>query len=174
MHVITKGLIAVCLLAAVSPAGGDGVVLRGAGATFPQPLYEKWVEEYRKCSGVRITYEPVGSGGGIRALLERSVDFGGTDAFLSDAELESVEAPVLHIPTCLGAVVAIYNLPGEPQLRFSPDVLADVFRGEIKRWNDPRIRKDNPDANLPDLAVQVVHRSTAAGLPLFSPTIFRR
>lgn len=142
----------------------DGTILKGAGATFPHPLYRKWVEVYQRQTGVRINYEAIGSGAGIRALVERRVDFGATDAFLSDAEMAAHrDAPILHIPTCLGAVAVIYNLPGNPSLRFSPQALSGLFLGEITNWSDARLRRDNPETPLPDLPVQVVHRSESSG-----------
>ena len=137
--------------------------LLGAGATFPQPLYSKLFDAYNQQYGVKINYQGIGSGGGINQLIKRTVDFGGTDAFMTDKELKEAGAPVLHIPTCLGAVVVTYNLPGNPRLKFSPDVIADIFLGKITKWNDPRITTLNPDAKLPAQAISVVHRADGSG-----------
>lgn len=137
--------------------------LLGAGATFPYPLYSKLFDAYHQQHDVKINYQAIGSGGGIRQLLNKTVDFGGTDAFMKDEELEKAEGQILHIPTCLGAVVVTYNLPAQPVLNLSPDVIADIFLGKITRWNDPRLQEANPRVNLPDLSIVVVHRSDGSG-----------
>jgi phosphate transport system substrate-binding protein len=137
--------------------------LIGAGATFPYPLYSKLFDVYNKEYGVKVNYQAIGSGGGIRQLTNKTVDFGGSDAIMSDKDLAEASAPVLHIPTCAGAVVITYNLPGDPQLRFTPDVIADVFLGKIGKWNDRRISEINPGVKLPDMNVTVVHRSDGSG-----------
>jgi phosphate transport system substrate-binding protein len=137
--------------------------LIGAGATFPYPLYSKLFDVYNKEYGVKVNYQAIGSGGGIRQLINKTVDFGGSDAIMSDKELSEASAPVLHIPTCAGAVVVTYNLSGNPQLRFTPDVIADIFLGKIGKWNDRRISEINPGVKLPDMNVTVVHRSDGSG-----------
>jgi len=140
------------------------VRLQGAGATFPMPLYQKWVSEYGKAHpDVKIDYQSIGSGGGIKQITERTVDFGASDKPMSDDELKAAPGELLHIPTVLGAVVVTYNLPGNPELKFSPDVVADIFLGNIKRWDDPRIKADNAGANLPAADIAVVHRSDGSG-----------
>ncbi len=146
-------------------AGGGTIRLQGAGATFPNPLYQKWLSEYGKLNpSIKIDYQSIGSGGGIQQIQAQTVDFGASDAPMSDADLQKAPAPILHIPTVLGAVVVTYNLPGVAQpLRFAPDVLADIFLGKIKQWNDPRIKADNAGAMLPDAAIAVVHRSDGSG-----------
>ena len=136
--------------------------LLGAGATFPYPLYSKMFDAYNKDKGVKINYQAIGSGGGIRQLINKTVDFGGTDAFMSDEKLKELD-PIVHIPTCLGAVSVTYNLPGNPALKFSPDILADIFLGKIKKWNDPRIQEINSGVKLPDMDIVVVHRSDGSG-----------
>ena len=166
-------LCAVVLLAAsfaCQPGGGSGgaggsVNLHGAGATFPNPLYQKWLSEYEKVSPtVKVDYQPIGSGGGIKQLKEQTVDFGGSDAPMKDEDLKSAPGEILHIPTVLGAVVITYNLSGVNQpLRFSPDVLADIFLGKIKKWNDAKIAADNPGVTLPAQDITVVHRSDGSG-----------
>jgi phosphate transport system substrate-binding protein len=139
------------------------VELIGAGATFPYPLYSKMFDVYSKEYGVKVNYQAIGSGGGIRQLTNKTVDFGGSDAIMSDKDLAEASAPVLHIPTCAGAVVITYNLTGNPQLRFTPDIIADIFLGKISKWNDRRISESNPGVNLPDMNVTVVHRSDGSG-----------
>lgn len=137
--------------------------LIGAGATFPYPLYSKMFDVYNKEYGVKVNYQSIGSGGGIRQLINKTVDFGGSDAIMSDKDLAEASAPVLHIPTCAGAVVVTYNLSGMPQLKFTPDVIADIFLGKITKWNDPRISAINPEAKLPNINIMVVHRSDGSG-----------
>ncbi len=137
--------------------------LIGAGATFPYPLYSKMFDVYSKEYGVKVNYQAIGSGGGIRQLISKTVDFGGSDAIMSEADLKEASAPVLHIPTCAGAVVLTYNLSGSPKLRFTPEIISDIFLGKIKKWNDPRLSEINPGIKLPDMAVTVVHRSDGSG-----------
>ena len=150
--------------------GGSGgpngaVSLQGAGATFPNPLYQKWLSEYGKLHpNIRIDYQSIGSGGGIKQLKEQTVDFGASDAPMKDEDLKSAPGEVLHIPTVLGAVVIIYNLEGVNQtLRFSPEVLADIYLGKITKWNDPRIAADNSGVSLPAVDITVVYRSDGSG-----------
>jgi len=147
-----------------APAGG-AIKLQGAGATFPNPLYQKWVSEYGKLHpNVQIDYQPIGSGGGIKQIQEQTVDFGGTDAPMKDDELKAAPAELLHIPTVLGAVVVTYNVASITQpLHFSPDVLTDIFLGKIKKWDDARIKQDNPGVSLPSADITTVHRSDASG-----------
>jgi phosphate transport system substrate-binding protein len=141
----------------------DDTELLGAGATFPYPLYSKMFSVYHDEYGVKINYQAIGSGGGIKQLTSHTVDFGGTDAFMSDEELAKSDNPILHVPTCLGAVAITYNIPEGPVVTFPPDVLADIFLGKITRWNDPRLAEANPDLTLPDMAIVVVHRSDGSG-----------
>jgi phosphate transport system substrate-binding protein len=145
--------------------GGGPIRLQGAGATFPNPLYQKWLSEYGKINqNVRIDYQSIGSGGGIKQIKEQTVDFGASDAPMKDEDLKSAPGELLHIPTVLGAVVLTYNLQGVSQsLRFSPDVIADIFLGKIKRWDDARIKADNAGVNLPGAEITVVHRSDGSG-----------
>lgn len=146
-------------------SGGGSVRLQGGGASFPFPLYEKWLSEYTKLNPQsRIDYQSVGSGAGIKQLQDGTFDFGGTDSPMSDDDLRKSPGEILHIPTALGAVVITYNLPGVTRpLRFSPDVLADIFLGKINRWDNARIKADNPDAQLPAAPITVVHRSDSSG-----------
>jgi phosphate transport system substrate-binding protein len=144
---------------------GGSVRLNGMGATFPYPLYQKWMSEYGKINpNAKIDYNSQGSGAGVQGILKQTVDFGASDGPMTDAELKTAPAEILHIPTVLGAVVLTYNLPGVAQpLRFSPDVVADIFLGKIKKWNDERIKADNPGVNLPGTDIVVVHRSDGSG-----------
>jgi phosphate transport system substrate-binding protein len=141
----------------------DKLLINGAGATFPFPIYSKWFSQYNKLHPeVQINYQSIGSGGGIKQIIERTVDFGATDAPMTAEEL--AKAPgILHIPTVMGAVVAVYNLPGVDSLRLSPGTLAGIFLGKITKWNDPAIAQDNAKAKLPDAAISVVHRSDGSG-----------
>src|SRR5215217_7915587 len=146
-------------------SGSNSVSLQGAGATFPNPLYQKWLSEYGKLHpNVKIDYQSIGSGGGIKQLKEQTVDFGASDSPMKDEDLKSSPGEVLHIPTVLGAVVITYNLQAVNQpLRFSPEVVADIFLGKIKKWNDPKVAADNPGITLPTTDVTVVHRSDGSG-----------
>jgi phosphate transport system substrate-binding protein len=139
--------------------------LNAGGATFPYPIYSKWFSEYNKLHpDVQINYQSIGSGGGIRQVLAGTLDFGASDGPMSDEQLSQAKSKILHIPTVLGAVVPAYNIPGvNAELKFSPDVLADIFLGKITTWNDPRIVKENQGVNLPGTSIVVVHRSDGSG-----------
>ncbi|MGI9044628.1 MAG: phosphate ABC transporter substrate-binding protein PstS [Gemmatimonadaceae bacterium] len=140
------------------------VDLTGAGATFPYPLYSKWFSDYAAQTGVRINYQSIGSGGGIRQLSEGTVDFGASDSPMSDEDISKAKGPVLHIPTVLGAVVVTYNVPGiTTTLKLSGDVVADIFAGKIRKWNDQRIASLNPGVSLPGDDILVVHRTDGSG-----------
>src|ERR1041385_5964438 len=160
--------IAVLSIALFGCGGGGSsgeVRLQGAGATFPNPLYQKWISEDDKAhANVKINSQSTGSGGGINQIQARTVDFGASDAPMTDAELKASPAELLHVPTVLGAVVITYNLQGTPRpQRFAPDVIADIFLGKITKWNDARIKADNADANLPANDITVVHRAESSG-----------
>ncbi|HEV8365216.1 MAG TPA: phosphate ABC transporter substrate-binding protein PstS [Gemmatimonadaceae bacterium] len=146
-------------------ASSGAVDLTGAGATFPYPIYAKWFSVYDSVAGVKINYQSVGSGGGIRQLQEQTVDFGASDAPMSDEEISKAKGgPVLHFPTVLGAVVITYNLTGVTQpLRLTGPVIADIFLGKITKWNDQRIAALNPGVKLPNVDALVVHRSEGSG-----------
>jgi phosphate transport system substrate-binding protein len=138
--------------------------LTGAGATFPFPIYSKWFSDYATLKGVKINYQSIGSGGGIRQLSEGTVDFGASDAPMSDAELAKAKGPILHIPTVLGAVVVTYNVPEITKtLRLDGTTLANIFLGQITKWNDSRIAALNPGVKLPATDILVVHRSDGSG-----------
>jgi len=145
--------------------GGGSTKLQGAGATFPTPLYQKWLSEYGKLhSDILIDYQSIGSGGGIKQIREQTVDFGASDAPMTDAELKAAPGELVHIPTVLGAVVVTYNVASITQpLHLSSDVVADIFLGKITKWNDARIKQDNGGVNLPAADITTVHRADASG-----------
>jgi phosphate transport system substrate-binding protein len=149
---------------ATTSSRSGAVDLTGAGATFPYPLYSKWFADYANATGVKINYQSIGSGGGIRQISEGTVDFGATDGPMKDEELAKAKGPILHIPTVLGAVVVTYNIPGLTKpLNLTGDVIAEIFAGTIKKWNDQRISALNPGAKLPASDILVVHRSDGSG-----------
>lgn len=137
--------------------------LSGAGATFPAPYYNLVFKKFTETSGSNVTYGAVGSGGGIRSLKDKTVDFGATDVFLSDKELQEMGSDVLHIPTALGAVVVSYNLPEIKDLKLNSALISKIYRGEITNWNDEQIKALNPGLNLPDQAITPVYRSDGSG-----------
>jgi phosphate transport system substrate-binding protein len=156
--VLAVGLFALALGAAQAQK------LTAAGATFPYPIYSKWFGEYSTAHpGVEINYQPIGSGGGIAQVTKGTVDFGASDMPMKDEDLAKSPVKLVHIPTVLGAVVPIFNVPGVDDVKFSPDVLADIYLGKIANWNDGRIAKDNPGAKLPDQKIIVVHRAEGSG-----------
>ncbi|HWO89296.1 MAG TPA: phosphate ABC transporter substrate-binding protein PstS [Gemmatimonadales bacterium] len=158
--------LALTVAAAATPLAAQGQVrLTGAGATFPYPVYSRWVLEYSRANpGIEVNYQSIGSGGGIRQFTDRTVDFGATDGPMSDSQIAAVRGNVLHIPTVLGAVVPAYNLPETTtRLRFTPEVLAGIFLGQITRWNDSRIAAANPGVSLPNQQIVVIHRSDGSG-----------
>jgi phosphate transport system substrate-binding protein len=158
-------LIGVAAVAAVATAShARAQDLNGAGATFPKPIYDKWFHEYQTAKNVAINYQAIGSGGGIKALQEGTVDFGASDAPMSDDEQSKLKAPAFHIPTVLGAVVITYNLPEvTKQLMLTGPVVADIFLGKITKWNAPEIASLNKGVALPNKDILVVHRTDASG-----------
>ena len=158
-------VMALALMAALVGVGNAETNLNGAGATFPNPIYQKWFSEYHNAHGdVQINYQSIGSGGGIKQLQSGTVDFGASDGPMTDEQLSQTPGKVFHIPTVLGAVVPTYNINGVTgELKFSGDVLADIFLGNIKKWNDPKIAKANPGVKFPDADIVVVHRSDGSG-----------
>ena len=147
------------------PFQGEANALNGAGATFPAPLYTRWFNDYNRLTQVQVNYQAIGSGGGIRAISDQTVDFGATDAPMTDEQLRAAKGgEILHIPTALGAVVATYNLPEVQQtLRFSGETLAGIYLGQISKWNDAKIAADNPGVTLPNRDIVAVYRSDGSG-----------
>jgi len=143
----------------------DGGTLTGAGATFPNPLYSKWFDAYNKKTGLRINYQSIGSGGGIRQFIEGTVDFGASDGPMTDEQIRQIQGNVLHVPTVLGAVVLTWNLPGlaDRRLRFDGPTIAGIFLGKVTKWNDQRLAALNPRLTLPSTDIIVVHRSDGSG-----------
>lgn len=138
--------------------------ITAAGATFPYPIYSKWFSEYSAAHpGVEINYQSIGSGGGIAQVTKGTVDFGASDMPMTDQALAASPIKLVHIPTVLGAVVPIFNVPGVQEIKFSPSVLGDIYLGKINTWNDPAIAKDNPGVKLPSQTIIVVHRSDGSG-----------
>jgi phosphate transport system substrate-binding protein len=157
--------ISIFLFLLAIPMWGETVTLNGAGATFPYPMYSKWFSEYNKLhSDIQFNYQSIGSGGGIRQVLAGTVDFGATDGPMTDEQLSQAKTKILHIPTVLGADVPAYNIPGvTEELKFTPELLANIFLGKITSWNDAAIAKANPGVNLPNQPVIVIHRSDGSG-----------
>jgi phosphate transport system substrate-binding protein len=154
-----------CLSGATAASSAETLMINGAGATFPYPLYSKWFYEYSNSHpGVRFNYQSIGSGGGIKQFTTGTVDFGATDAPMTEEEMAKLPSPALHVPTTAGAVAVVYNLEGAPgALKLTSDVLADIFLGRIAKWSDPRIASLNKDRKLPSRDVVVAHRSDGSG-----------
>jgi phosphate transport system substrate-binding protein len=161
--VMRKMMLLVCVLMALPVVGQT--TLNGAGATFPNPMYSKWFNEYHKVhSDVQINYQPIGSGGGIRQVTAGTVDFGASDMPMTDQQLKDSKIKIMNIPTVLGAVVPAYNIPGvSGEVKFTPEALAGIFLGKINKWNDKAITSANPGVNFPDKDIIVVHRSDGSG-----------
>ena len=159
-------LLAILVMAASTLALAEGqILLNAAGATFPYPIYSKWFDLYHTAHpNVQINYQSIGSGGGIRQLLDKTVDFGASDGPMNDEQLKQASVPILHFPTVLGAAIPSYNVPGvQGDLDFTPEALAGIFLGKITKWNDPAIASANPGVKLPKDDIVVVHRSDGSG-----------
>lgn len=167
MKLFTKAMTAAVMTVATSGICLADARIQGAGATFPQPLYERWVGEYQKLhTDIKIDYQAIGSGGGIKSITEKTVDFAGSDAPLSKKEIEGMHGPdnVVEVPSCSGGVVPSYNIPGvKEELKFSGPVLAEIYMGSINKWDDPKIAQLNPGVSLPDLAITPVWRTDGSG-----------
>ncbi len=162
MKKITFSLLAaVALLSSCS--SDKKVSISGAGATFPAPFYNIVFKDYAQKGGSTITYGAIGSGGGIRSLTDKTVDFGASDVFLSEEEMKKIGAEVIHVPAVLGGVVMAYNLPEVKELKLNAEIITDIYLGTIKKWNDEKIKNLNPDANLPEKAIVPVFRSDGSG-----------
>ena len=160
----SRKILAIALLTGVSATASAQLMINGAGATFPYPIYSKWFDEYAKVDpSVRFNYQSIGSGGGQKQILAQTVDFGASDGPMSDDNLARAPGKLLHIPTVAGADAVAYNLPGNPALKLDADAIAGIFLGQIKKWNDPKITALNPGATLPDQEILVVHRSDGSG-----------
>jgi phosphate transport system substrate-binding protein len=160
---VKKTILAICVFA-FTVCAGHAQQITGAGATFPYPIYSKWFSEYSSAHpGVEVNYQSIGSGGGIQQVTKGLVDFGASDMPMKDDQLASSPIKLIHIPTVLGAVVPIFNVPGVEDIKFSPDVLADIYLGKINNWSDARIAKDNAGAKFPDQKIIVVHRAEGSG-----------
>lgn len=143
--------------------GHAGILINGAGATFPYPLYSKWFSDYQKISpSTQINYQSIGSGGGIRQFTDRTIDFGATDTPMTDEQLQKVGEPVIHLPTAIGSVVLSFNVPGQKKLKLTPELVAAIFLGDLKKWEDPRLKKLNPDLTAVG-DVMVIHRADGSG-----------
>jgi phosphate transport system substrate-binding protein len=164
IRLICRLLLLLAGLALALPAMGQ-TQLNGAGATFPYPMYSKWFSEYNKLHpDVQINYQSIGSGGGIRQVLNGTVDFGASDGPMTDEQLKEAKTKILHIPTVLGADVPAYNVPGiSGEIKFTPEALAGIFLGTIQNWNDPALTKVNPGVNFPNQQIIVIHRSDGSG-----------
>jgi phosphate transport system substrate-binding protein len=161
---LTCKILVVALLSGTSATASAQMMINGAGATFPYPIYSKWFDEYAKVDpSVRFNYQSIGSGGGQKQILAQTVDFGASDGPMSDDNLAKAPGKILHIPTVAGADVVAYNLPGNPALKFDADTIAGIFLGNVKKWNDPKIAALNPGVSLPDQEIIVVHRSDGSG-----------
>ncbi len=158
-------LIAVSAFGLALPVLAAAVQIDGAGATFPYPIYSKWFAEYNRLHpDIQVNYQSIGSGGGIRQLTNQTVFFGASDGPMTSEQLLAAPGPVLHFPTVLGGVVPVYNVPGvDAELKFTGQVLADIFLGKITRWNDPALSRDNPGVSFPDQEITVVHRADGSG-----------
>jgi phosphate transport system substrate-binding protein len=160
----SRKILTITLLAGVSATASAQMMINGAGATFPYPIYSKWFDEYAKVDpSVRFNYQSIGSGGGQKQILAQTVDFGASDGPMSDENLAKAPGKLLHIPTVAGADVVTYNLPGNPALKFDADTIAGIFLGQITKWNDQKITSLNPGLKLPDQEILVVHRSDGSG-----------
>jgi phosphate transport system substrate-binding protein len=159
-----RKIFSLVFLAGIVTTASAQMMINGAGATFPYPIYSKWFDEYAKVDpSVRFNYQSIGSGGGQKQILAQTVDFGASDGPMSDDNLAKASGKLLHIPTVAGADVVAYNLPGSPALKFDADTIAGIFLGQIKKWNDPKIAALNPGVTLPDQEIVVVHRSDGSG-----------
>lgn len=157
-------LFGLILAFGLSASASAQMMINGAGATFPYPIYSKWFDAYTKVDpSVRFNYQSIGSGGGQKQIMAQTVDFGASDGPMSDDNLAKAPGKILHIPTVAGADVVAYNLPGSPALKFDADTIAGIFLGEIKKWNDPKIAATNAGVSLPDQEIVVVHRSDGSG-----------
>src|SRR5947207_3355050 len=157
-------LLGLTIALGVCASASAQMMINGAGATFPYPIYSKWFDEYAKVDpSVRFNYQSIGSGGGQKQIIAQTVDFGASDGPMSEDNLKSAPGKLLHIPTVAGAVVITYNLPGNPALKLDGETIAGIYLGTIKKWNDPNVAALNSGVSLPDQEIVVVHRSDGSG-----------
>jgi len=154
-------LAALFIIGFGSAVGAQNLI--GSGASFPAPAYTKMFDEYSKATGVKVNYQAIGSSGGLKNIQDRVVDFGGTDSFVKDSDFSKYPAAIAHIPTVIGAVVMTYNIPGDPVLKLTGDVIANIYLGKIGKWNDKAIEALNPGIKLPNLAIMPIYRSDGSG-----------
>src|SRR3989449_8176737 len=160
----SKILLGLTVAFGLTATASAQMMINGAGATFPYPIYSKWFDEYAKVDpSVRFNYQSIGSGGGQKQIMAETVDFGASDGPMSDENLAKAPGKILHIPTVAGADVLTYNLPGSPKLKVDGPTIVDIFMGKITKWNDRRLADQNPGVKLPDLDMVVVHRSDGSG-----------
>jgi phosphate transport system substrate-binding protein len=146
-----------------STCAEEAQALTGAGATFPAVIYTKWIDEYNRLTGVQVNYQAIGSGGGIKGITDKTVDFGATDNAMTDQQLSDAKATMLHLPAVMGGIVATYNVAGVASLKLTADTLSGIFLGDIKKWNDPKLAADNPGVTFPAADIVTVHRSDGSG-----------
>ena len=165
MKSLKKIMMGALVVGAFAGAGvAQALTLNGAGSTFDNPMFQKWFYEYNKQFGIQVNYQSIGSGGGIQQFISKTVDFGATDAFLTDDESAKVGGPALNLPVVMGAVCVSYNVPGvDSGLKLDSQIVSDIYLGAITKWNDPAIAELNPGVNLPDLSITVAHRSDGSG-----------
>jgi len=157
------GTVNACGIPVKSGCADEARALTGAGATFPAVIYTKWIDEYNKLSGVQVNYQAIGSGGGIKGITDKTVDFGATDNAMTDQQLSDAKATVLHLPAVMGGIVATYNVAGVASLKLTAETLSGIFLGDIKKWNDPKLAADNPGVTFPAADIVTVHRSDGSG-----------
>jgi len=159
----TGGTANPCGIPVTSRCADEAQSLSGAGATFPAVIYTKWIDEYNKLTGVQVNYQAIGSGGGVKGITDKTVDFGASDNALTDQQLADAKTTLLHIPAVMGGIVATYNVAGVTSLKLTGDTLSGIFLGDIKKWNDPKLVADNPGVSFPAADIVTVHRSDGSG-----------
>jgi phosphate transport system substrate-binding protein len=159
----SSGTVNACGVPVKSRCADEARALTGAGATFPAVIYTKWIDEYNKLTGVQVNYQAIGSGGGIKGITDKTVDFGATDNAMTDQQLSDAKAIVLHLPAVMGGIVATYNIAGVASLKLTAETLSGIFLGDIKKWNDPKLAADNPGVTFPAADIVTVHRSDGSG-----------
>jgi phosphate transport system substrate-binding protein len=162
-HPASGGTVNACGIPVNSSCANEARALTGAGATFPAVIYTKWIDEYNKLTGVQVNYQAIGSGGGIKGITDKTVDFGATDNAMTDQQLSDAKATVLHLPAVMGGIVATYNVAGVASLKLTAETLPGIFLGDIKKWNDPKLAADNPGVTFPAADIVTVHRSDGSG-----------